>query len=122
MNFYTIVRPEHLNHYNYLFGGVLLRWVDEFAYLAAVREFPAARFVTRAMHEIEFTKSVKNGAMLRFQVEREKCGITSVSYRVVVYARDLQEHDEYHVFENVVTLVSLTKEGEKTPLPKNVKT
>ncbi|NMA42964.1 MAG: acyl-CoA thioesterase [Oligosphaeraceae bacterium] len=121
MNFYTIVRPEHLNHYNYLFGGVLLRWVDEFAYLAAVREFPAARFVTRAMHEISFTQSVKNGAMLRFQVEREKLGTTSVSYRVEVFARDLQEYDEYHVFENVVTLVSLTKEGKKTPLPKNEK-
>ena len=121
MNFYTIVRPEHLNHYNYLFGGVLLRWVDEFAYRPQCASSPPPA-CTRATHEIEFTKSVKNGAMLRFQVEREKCGITSVSYRVVVYARDLQEHDEYHVFENVVTLVSLTKEGEKTPLPKNVKT
>ena len=117
MNFYTIVRPEHLNHYHYLFGGVMLRWVDEYAYVAAIREFPSARFVTRAMDQVSFTQSVKNGAMLSFQVTREHLGNTSVRYRVVVFARDLQADEEYHVFETVVTLVSLAPDGSKTPLP-----
>lgn len=117
MNFYTIVRPEHLNHYNYLFGGVMLRWVDEYAYVAAIHDFPSARFVTRGMDQVSFTQSVKSGAMLRFQVSREYLGNTSVRYRVVVFARDLQTKEEYHVFETVVTMVSLAADGSKTPLP-----
>ncbi|MDD3954022.1 MAG: hotdog domain-containing protein [Lentisphaeria bacterium] len=117
MNFYTIVRPEHLNHYHYLFGGVMLRWVDEYAYVAAIREFPTARFVTRAMDQVSFTQSVKNGAMLRFQVSREHLGNTSVQYRVTVFARDLQAKEEYHVFETTVTLVSLAPDGSKAPVP-----
>ena len=95
----------------------MLRWVDEYAYVAAIREFPTARFVTRAMDQVSFTQSVKNGAMLRFQVKREKLGKTSVCYRVVVFARDLQAKEEYHVFETAVTLVSLAPDGKKTPLP-----
>jgi acyl-CoA hydrolase len=28
---FTIVRPEHLNHHGDLFGGTMLRWIDEFS-------------------------------------------------------------------------------------------
>ncbi|NLZ63686.1 MAG: acyl-CoA thioesterase [Lentisphaerae bacterium] len=119
MDFYTLVRPEHLNHYNYLFGGVLLQWIDEFAYIAAIRQFPAARFVTRAMDKVSFHKSVNNGALLRFQVTRERLGTTSVSYRVQVWGRDFQEIQENEVFETVVTMVSVDPDGKKTPLPQD---
>ncbi len=117
MDFYTLVRPEHLNHYHYLFGGVMLRWIDEFAYIAAIRQFPAGRFVTRALDKVSFQQSVNNGTLLRFQVTRERLGKTSVSYRVQVWARNFQEIAENAVFETVVTLVSINQEGQKTPLP-----
>ncbi|NLF94762.1 MAG: acyl-CoA thioesterase, partial [Oligosphaeraceae bacterium] len=110
---------EHLNHYNYLFGGVMLQWIDEFAYIAAIREFPTCRFVTRAMDKVSFHKSVNNGTLLRFQVTREHLGNTSVSYRVRVWARDFQEIPENEVFETVVTMVSMGPDGNKTPLPQD---
>jgi len=28
MNNFTLVRPEHLNYHGYLFGGMILKWVD----------------------------------------------------------------------------------------------
>ncbi len=118
MEFFTLVRPEHLNHYNYLFGGVMLQWIDEFAYIAAIREFPSGRFVTRAMDKVSFHKSVNNGTLLRFQVTRERLGNTSVSYRVRVWARNFQEISENEVFETVVTMVSMNSEGNKISLPK----
>jgi len=31
MNQYKLALPEHLNHYGYLFGGNMLKWVDEYA-------------------------------------------------------------------------------------------
>lgn len=117
MNFYTTVRPEHLNHYNYLFGGEMLRWVDEYVYVAAIREYPRTRFVTRAMDSVSFHKGVNMGALLRFQVERERQGTSSVSYQVQVFSRDLQEIQEEKVFETVVTMVAIDAKGGKTPLP-----
>lgn len=117
MNFYSIVRNEHLNQYDYLFGGIMLQWVDEYAYMAAVSEFPCVRFVTRAMDHVEFTRSVLNGSMLRFDVSLERLGRTSVSYKVQVYSRPPQCAEELAVFSTVVTMVSVDAEGNKQELP-----
>jgi acyl-CoA hydrolase len=40
MQTFTTVRPEHLNYHGFLFGGQLLLWVDEFAWMAAARDNP----------------------------------------------------------------------------------
>ncbi len=46
---YKVVRPEHLNHFGYLFGGCLLKWVDEIAWIAASRDHPGCSCVTVAV-------------------------------------------------------------------------
>ena len=33
---HKLVLPQYLNHYGFLFGGHLLKWVDEYAYIAAI--------------------------------------------------------------------------------------
>jgi len=38
MESYKLVLPEHLNHYGYLFGGNMLKWVDEISWIAASRD------------------------------------------------------------------------------------
>ncbi len=117
MDFFTMVRPEHLNHYGSLFGGQMLKWVDEYAYLAAVRDFPCARLVTRAMDHVSFTRGVRSGAILRFSVHRAGVGNTSVRYAVQVHARDCGTVDEYPVFDTVVTFVAVEADGRKASLP-----
>ena len=49
MDTFTLVRTEHLNHHGKLLGGQLLKWVVEFAWLAAARDFCGSVLVTRAM-------------------------------------------------------------------------
>ncbi len=72
MESYTVVRPEHLNHYGHLFGGCLLKWVDEIAWIAASRDNPGCRFVTIGMDRVEFHRGVHQGAVLRFDA-KESC-------------------------------------------------
>ena len=57
MENYKLVLPEHLNHFGDLFGGNLLKWVDESAWIAATREHPGCRFVTIAMDEVDRQKA-----------------------------------------------------------------
>ena len=40
MQTYKLVLPEHLNHGGFLFGGNLLKWVDEAGYMAARLDLP----------------------------------------------------------------------------------
>ena len=117
MDLFTIVRPEHLNHYGHLFGGQMLKWIDEYAYLVAVREFPGARLVTRAMDDVSFTRGVQVGSTLRFSVCRSNLGTTSVRYSVNVFAQECGRLDEYHVFRTTITFVCIGATHEKQPLP-----
>ena len=121
MDLFTTVRPEHLNHFGHLFGGHLLRWVDQYAWLAATREFPGCRLVTRAMDEVVFARGVKVGSMLRFAVQRQSIGTTSVKYRVDVYAQESGAFEEYPVFETQITFVCVNEAGEKQAVPEPVR-
>jgi len=120
MDLFTTVRPEHLNHFGHLFGGHLLLWVDQYAWLAATRELPGTRLVTRAMDEVVFTQGVKVGSMLRFAVQRQSIGTTSVHYRVDVYAQESGAFEEYPVFETRITFVCVDENGNKQPVPQPV--
>ena len=108
-----IVRPEHLNHHGYLFGGQLLKWVDEFAWIAASRQFSGHNFVTRAMDDIEFTERVLSGSILRFCIELSRKGKTSLTYNVLVFADEQGSNSEKHVFSTKITFVNLDKNGAK---------
>ena len=84
MNNYAIVRQEHLNHYGFLFGGALLQWVDEYAWLVASLDFPGCPLVTVGMDQISFRRPVANGSILRFNIQPIKRGKSSVQYTVDV--------------------------------------
>ena len=118
MENFVLVRPEHLNHFGYLFGGVLLKWVDEFAWLAASRDYPGCRFVTIAMDRVEFRQSAPAGAILRFHITRAKEGNTSVTYSVEVFSTEPDATAEKSIFTTNVTFVCVDEAGRKSPLPK----
>jgi acyl-CoA hydrolase len=116
METYAMVLTEHLNHHGTLFGGQLLKWVDEYAWMAASLDFTGKRLVTRAMDNIEFKNSAPNGAILRFVIEKERVGHTSATYSVIVYCNAPGAEKEYVLFSNHVTLVAIGADGQKTPI------
>ena len=70
MENHRLVLPEHMNHYGFLFGGYLLAWVDELAWMAASRDFPGCQLVTVGMKEVAFKKSVREGTILSLRGRR----------------------------------------------------
>jgi len=113
MNNYNLVRPEHLNHHGSLFGGQLLSWVDESAWMAAAREFPKCSFVTRAMDKIEFKHPIQNGSVLRFHSAKSRTGNSSVTFLVEVYEDNRTLNEEVLAFSTTVTFVSVDAKGDK---------
>ncbi len=116
MDHFKLVLPEHLNHHGSLFGGHMLKWIDEFAYITANLEFPANRFVTIALDNVEFRHGVQNGEILRFNVSLERLGITSVSFRVRVYGTRRHEETNIVLFETNITLVNVAESGKKAKI------
>jgi len=111
---YRLVLPGDLNHYGSLFGGRLLAWVDEAAWIAASAEFPHCQFVTIAMDKIEFRHGVGDGTILRINCERTKKGRTSVTYEVLV--TDVKNAPQVAIFQTNVTFVSVNDQGAKTEI------
>ena len=113
MQNYKLVLPENLNHFGYLFGGYLLQWVDEVAWIAATLDYPGCKFVTIGMDKVEFHESILEGTILRFDINRSREGTTSASYLVEV-AKEGSEPGS--AFTTTVTLVGVDTEGNKTAL------
>lgn len=113
MDTFKLVLPGHLNHYGYLFGGTLLKWVDEASWIAASLDFPGYKFVTIAMDKVEFRKSVKQGSILRFDAEKSRVGTTSIQYSVNVFNKNIETGVEESVFSTHITFVRVDEEGKK---------
>lgn len=108
--------PENLNHVGYLFGGYMLKWVDEIAWMAATLDFPNHTFVTIGMDKVEFKKSVKQGTILRFVTQQVHRGHTSVRYLVDVAAGNQTASAENIIFSIQVTFVRVNDAGHKIAL------
>ena len=113
MENHKLVLPQHLNHYGYLFGGNLLKWIDEYAWIAAVRDYPGRKFVTIGMDRVEFHRSVREGAILRFDIHQSRKGNTSVQYAANVFSEDPASGREDRIFTTTITYVCLDDEGRK---------
>ena len=115
---YKAVLPEDLNHYGYIFGGNLLKWTDEYSWIAAALEFPGCNLVTSGMEKVKFRKSVKQGSILRFHIENIKQGSAYVKYKVDVFCKNPESKKEEVIFDTIVTFVNIGNDGKATALPK----
>lgn len=117
MKNHKLVVPGHLNHYGFLFGGNLLQWVDEYAWIAATLEYPGCNFVTIGMDKVRFIKSVREGTILEFSVEKIREGNTTVRYLVGVYRLHTEEEQDL-IFSSEITFIRIDEYGQKMPLPR----
>jgi len=110
-----LVRPEHLNHHGYLFGGRLLEWLDEQAYIAAIQHLKSkANLVTVAIDRVEFKVSVRQGSLLKFRSMMVHVGRTSLTLFTQVFKHHDAQDEE--IFRAYVSFVCLTKKDKPAPV------
>ena len=113
MNHRKLVLPQHMNDQGSLFGGYLLQWLDEFAYITANLEFPGHRFVTIALNDVEFKHPIHCGQILRFSVSRDYLGKSSVRYLVEVFGEKLSDAEDKVLFATSISFVNVDAAGAK---------
>lgn len=89
MRFYSrkLIRPSDLNANNTLFGGSLLKWIDEEAGIYAMTKLSSRKVVTKYMSEIDFVSSAKQGDVIEIGIEFVSIGKTSITFRCEVRNR-----------------------------------
>jgi acyl-CoA hydrolase len=116
MENHKLVLRGDLNHNGYLFGGNLLKWLDEYAWIAATLDYPESRLVTISLDQVLFKKSVKEGSILKFVVTKIKQGDTSVQYYVEVFCCTTDHKSSEIVFSTHITFVNVDENGNKKSL------
>jgi len=84
VTFFEVVFPSQVNHYETLFGGVALQWMDRAAWLCSVR-YARQEMVTIASDQIVFKKPIRQGDLVELAAEVLKVGKTSVTVQVEMY-------------------------------------
>lgn len=114
MNFYTRkwVKPEDLNAHGTLFGGSLLRWIDEEAAIYAIIQLGTNRCVTKYMSEINFINSARQGDIVELGIKATKFGRTSITLNCEVRNKITQK--SILTIESIV-FVSVDENGVPKP-------
>ena len=86
MKFYSrkLIKPGDLNANDSLFGGQLLKWIDEEAGIYAMSKLETNRVVTKYMSEIDFVSSAHQGDVIEIGLEFLSIGRTSITFRCAV--------------------------------------
>ena len=112
----VVMMPRDTNGQGTIFGGVILSLIDQAAYVEAMRQ-ASHRYVTVAMHEVEFHQPVFVGDVLSLYAETIRAGRTSLTIDVRVAASRRDAPDQVvKVTRAEVIMVAVDKDGRAVPL------
>jgi acyl-CoA hydrolase len=114
MKFYSrkLIKPGDLNARNTLFGGALLRWIDEEAGIYAMTKLDTKSVVTKYISEINFVSSAQQGDVIEIGLGFKKIGRTSISFSCEV--RNVFSKQTIIAIDNIV-FVKVDENGIPTP-------
>ena len=86
-----LIKPEDLNARGTLFGGQVLRWIDEEAAIFAICQIGSPNIVTKIMSEIDFVSSAKTGDVIEIGCDLVSVGTTSITLSCEVRNKDTKQ-------------------------------
>ena len=120
-----LLLPKDTNAFGTIFGGVILSNID-LASAVEARKTAPLRYVTRAMHQVEFHQPVFLGDIVSFYTQTVRVGRTSITVRVSVEAERWGvspvvsatpgRGEVVKVTEAVVVLVAVNDQGGPVPI------
>ena len=114
MNFRTrkLVKYEDLNARGTLFGGQLLKWIDEEAAIFCICQLGSRSLVTKAMSEVNFVASAKLGDVIEIGCELVGFGKTSITIACEVRNKDTKQSI---IRIDKIVFVLVDSNGKPTP-------
>jgi acyl-CoA hydrolase len=109
-----LIKPEDLNPRGTLFGGQLLKWIDEEAAIYCMCQLDSKNIVTKIMSEVDFISSARLGDVIEIGCELVTFGVTSITIKCVVRNKDTQ-----HMITVIDKIVFVAVDEYGIPTPHN---
>ncbi len=110
-----MIRPIHVNHYGRLFGGELMKWIDEVAGIAAMRH-SESNITTAAIDNLQFKAPAMTGDMIVLIARVTYTGRTSMEVRVDTYKED-PDGTRHVINRAYLTEVAIDADGNPVEVP-----
>ncbi len=114
-----IVMPEEAIHSNLMFGGRLLKYIDELGAILC-RRYSKGVCVTVSLDALEFYRPIRVGDILVMQAALEHIGRTSLRIGVKVLVERPWEGKVEHACTSFLTYVHIGKDRRPQPVPKHM--
>lgn len=102
------VFPGEANHYDTLFGGTALQWMDEIAFIAATR-FARKKVVTVSSDKVNFKVPIPTGSIVELDAQIVRVGNTSIEISVDVWKESMYQNDRVLALKGNFVLVTIEK-------------
>ena len=109
------VCPAHINHYGRLFGGHLLKWIDELAGIVAIRHC-GNLVTTAAIDNLQFRAPAYTGDLVVLRGWVTCVGRTSMEVRVDTYRESMDGSREL-INKAYIDMVAIDCKGRPTEVP-----
>ena len=98
--------PNTVNHYDTLFGGAALSYMDEVAFITATR-FARQKMVTVSTGSIDFHVPIPAGTIIEIVGNVAKVGNSSLQIKVEIFIEEMYQLKRQKAIEGIFTLVAL---------------
>jgi acyl-CoA hydrolase len=116
-----VMMPTDANIAGNVFGGTILKLVDEVSGLVALRHCNS-NVVTASIEHMDFLYPVHIGDLLSLDARMTYVGNSSMEVLVNVTAENLMTGEKQHAGDSIVTLVALDRDGHPRPAPRLILT
>lgn len=112
---YKAVFPGETNHYETLFGGMALNWMDEIAFIAATR-FTRQKVVTVSTDKINFNTPIPTGSLVELDAKIGMVGNSSIEVIVDIYTEDMYSEKREKAVTGKFVLVAIDENKKATKI------
>ncbi len=109
------VFPDTTNHYNTLFGGTALNWMDEIAFITATR-FSRKKMVTVSLDKTDFQRPIPAGTFADIHGVVTQIGNKSLKVQVYVYVEQMYSNKRELAVSGIFSMVALNENGKTTEI------
>ncbi|MBX9853510.1 MAG: acyl-CoA thioesterase [Cytophagaceae bacterium] len=114
---FKAIFPNTVNHYDTLFGGTAMSFMDEVAFITATR-FSRMKMVTVSSDKIDFQIPIPAGTIIEIIGSIQKVGNTSIQVKVEIFVEEMYSDSHKKAIEGVFTLVAIDENKKPVSIPK----
>lgn len=103
---FKMIFKNTLNDHSTLFGGTAMQWMDEVAYITAMR-FARMKMVTVSTEKISFKEPVRYGTIAEIIGKVVRTSALKIDILVEIYFEEIQSDKRVKAVEGIFTFVAV---------------